>query len=188
MIDERIDDIANERFFQSSGATGLLFQANGGFRGDVARVYLLHGEPDAMDVLESRSFVNLMLWVYVNPENGNILYAFLFYQRGISTLGFSLFSQESYKLDSCGAVNEIMIFKNRGYISGGAQPCPEDIQEVFRALQTTSGRGGVLDGNMFAWALFNFSQDDSSLSQGEAPEPPKPALESAKLSKASVKG
>ncbi len=186
-IDDRIDDITNERFFSSSDTTGLLFRSNGGFQGDMAKVYLLYGEPDAMDLLEGRSFVNMMLWVYINPENGNILYAFLFYQKGNSVGQFFLFPQDSYKMDGCGAVNEIMIFKDYSYFGGGNQACPPNVEQVFQEIQLASGRGGVLDGYLFAWALFNFSQDGSLL-QGTALEPPKPASEIAKQSKARVAG
>lgn len=185
-IDERIDNIANEIFFGIPGIAGLLFRSNGGFRGDMAKVYLLHGEPDAMDILEGNSFVPLMLWVYFNPENGGILYAFLFYQR--NSMGtFLLFYQDAYKLDSCGAVNEIMAHKEYSYFGGGNQACPPNVEEIFRRLQMSSGKGGILDGYIFAWALFNFSQD-SSLTQGAALEPPKPASEIAKQSKARVTG
>src|SRR3989344_4144473 len=82
-IDELIDNIANEIFLNASdGVFGLSFRMNGGFRGDMAHVYLLHGEPDAMDTIEGQSFVDLMLWVYTDQQSGDILYAFLFYQRG----------------------------------------------------------------------------------------------------------
>lgn len=186
-IDERIDDIANERFFGTSVTTGLLFRSNRGFRGDMAKVYLLHGEPDAMDILEGRSFVDLMLWLYINPENGNILYAFLFYDKGGSGGTFYLFSQDIHKLDFCGAVNEITKNKDHGYFSGLGQACPTEVEQVYQKLQEASGKGGILEGYMFAWALFNFSQD-STLLQGSVLGPPKPASEIAKDSKSSVTG
>lgn len=186
-IDERIDDIANERFFGTSVTTGLLFRSNRGFRGDMAKVYLLHGEPDAMDILEGRSFVDLMLWLYINPENGNILYAFLFYDKGGSGGTFYLFSQDIHKLDFCGAVNEITKNKDHGYFSGLGQACPAEVEQVYQKLQEASGKGGILEGYMFAWALFNFSQD-STLLQGSVLGPPKPASEIAKDSKSSVTG
>ena len=185
-IDDRINDIANERFFNIAGMTGLLFRSNGGFRGDMAQVYLLYGEPDIMDMLEGRSFSNLMLWVYVNPENGNILYAFLFYQKG--SLGrYNLFPQDSYKMDMCGALYEVATLRMYSYPVGGMGRCPDDLYQVYEEIYRSIGKGGILDGNIFIWALFNFSQDGSFL-QGKALEPPKPASEIAKQSKARVTG
>jgi len=186
-IDERIDDIANERFFGTSVTTGLLFSSNRGFRGDMARVYLLHGEPDAIDVLEGRSFVDLMLWLYINPENGNILYAFLFYQKGSYSGEFYLFSQDTYQLDPCGAVNEVMESKDLDYFGASNQVCPPEVELTYREIQSSVGKGGILDGYVFSWALLNFSQDSSNL-QGAALGPPKPASEIAKDSKAGVTG
>lgn len=182
-IDQLIDDITNERFFSGSGLGGLLFRSNGGFRGDMAHVYMLHGEPDAMDMIDGQRFVNLMLWVYVDEQNGEILYAFLFYQRG-SSGAFQLFSQDAYKLDPCGAVNQIRTF---GEFSGRMGECPPDTEAIFQELYTATGKAGILDGYIFAWALFNFSQD-GSITQGEALQAPKPASELAKESKARVTG
>lgn len=185
-IDERIEDIANERLFSTPGTTGLLFHSNGGFRGDMANVYLLHGEPDAMDVIEGHSFVPLMLWIYVNPENGNILYAFLFYQKkGLGSFG--LFSQYSHQMDQCGALYEVAANRMYNYTGGGMQACPEDLYQVYNDIYRSSGKGGIIDGYIFAWALFNFSQDGSNL-QGEALSPPKQASEIAKQSNARVVG
>lgn len=186
-IDGYIDDIANERFLNTSGVFRFSFRTNGGFRGDMAQIYLLHGKPNAMDMIESQSqlFVPLMLWIYGNPENGRILYAFLFYQKG-SGGAFKLFSQDLYQMDQCGAINEIKTFREVN-LDRGNQGCPPDVDEVFRELQTSSGKGGSLDGYIFAWALFNFSQD-GSVTQRKALEPPKPASEIAKQSKAHVAG
>lgn len=185
-IDERIEDIISERFFQSSGTTGLLFRSNGGFRGDMAKVYLLHGEPDVMDMIEGHSFVNLMLWIYINPENGDILYAFLFYQKGGSG-SYHLFPQDSYQMDRCGAIYEVATLRNYTYFGGGRQNCPDDLYQVYDEIWRSTGRGGNLDGNIFIWALFNFSSDPS-LKQGETLQPPKPASEIAKQLKARVIG
>ncbi len=185
-IDDRIDDIASERFFGSAGATGLLFRSNGGFWGDLAKVYLLHGEPDAMDTIEGSSFVPLMLWIYSNPENGSILYAFLFYKKGGSG-SYSLFSQDAYKMDACRAIYEVATTRMYNYMNGGAQACSEDLYQVYNNIYQASGKAGILDGNVFAWSLFNFSQN-ASLLQGAALDPPKPAAEIAKQSKARVIG
>lgn len=186
-IDQLIDNIANEIFLNTPGGVfGLSFHANGGFRGDMAQVYLLHGEPDAMDTIEGNLFVDLMLWIYVDQQNGGVLYAFLFYQKG-SIGAYSLFSQDVYKLDPCGAINEIKKGPKEFIVGGGNQGCPPDVEQIFRDIQTASGRGGVLDGYIFAWALFNFSQDGSMM-QGRALGAPKPASEIAKESKSHVTG
>lgn len=184
-IDRLIDNIANEPFLSEPGVFGLSFRDNGGFRGDMAHVYLLHGQPDAMDTIEGGLFVPLMLWIYVDQQNGGVLYAFLFYQK--SDLGaFSLFSQDVYKLDSCGAINEIKKFKSVN--SGGVdQFCPPDVEKVFQEIQNVNGKGGILGGDIFSWALFNFSQD-GSITQGKALGVPKPASEIAKQSNARVIG
>lgn len=188
-IDQLIDNIADEPFFSAPGTTGLLFRSNGGFRGEMAQVYLLHGEPNAMDTLEGRSFVPLMLWVYINPENGGILYAFLFYQKGGGGGPFQLFSQDSYQMDWCGALYEVATLQVYNYsLAGGSrQSCPENLYQVYNDIYSSSGRGGVIDGYIFAWALFNFSMDPS-LKLGKALEPPKPASEIARQSKARVTG
>lgn len=183
-IDKLIDDIADERFLSTPGVFGLSFRTNGGFRGDMAQVYLLHGEPDAMDSIEGSRFVNLMLWVYADEQNGDILYAFLFYEKGGGTGAYSLFSQDSYKLDPCGAINQIRTF---GQFSGRMGECAPDTEDIFRELQNATGKGGILDGYIFAWSLFNFSQD-GSITQGAALDAPKPASELAKESRARVTG
>ena len=185
-IDDRIDDIVGERFFQSFKAIGLLFRSNGGFQGDMARVFLLHGEPDVMDTIEGHSFVPLMLWIYGNSENDRILYAFLFYQKSGSGV-FKLLSQDSYQMDPCGAIYEIATLRLYSNVGGSMQGCPDDLYRVLNEIRSASGRSGVLDGYMFAWALFNFSSDPS-LKMGEVFEPPKPASEIAKQSKARLIG
>lgn len=187
-IDQLIDNIANEPFFSASGTTGLLFRSNGGFRGDMAQVYLLHGEPDVMDTLEGdgHSFVPLMLWIYGDAQNGQIMYAFLFYQKGNGG-PFKLFPQDSYQLDHCGAIYEVATIRLYTYTGGGAQNCSEDLYQIYDDIYRTNGKGGNLDGYIFAWSLFNFSSDPGS-KFGEALEPPKSALETAKQSNARVTG
>lgn len=184
-IDQLIDSIASEPFFRVPGVFGLLFRTNGGFRGDMAKVYLLHGVPDAVDTVEGNSFVDLMLWVYVNENSGNIRYAFLFYQRnGIGAL--SLFSQDAYQINPCGAISEIKKFKE-SHADNGNQACPSDAEQILWELQGANSKGGMIDGRIFVWSLFNFSQD-GSITQGKALQPPKPASEIAKQSKARIVG
>lgn len=187
-IDQRIDNISEEIFFSTFGAIVPPFRSNGGFRGDMAKVYLLHGEPDAIDTIESTNnlFVPLMLWNYGSPESGRVS-AFLFYQKGGSG-SFQLFNQDSYQMDRCGALYEIATLRSYTYFSGGGQACPEDLYEIYNEITYRSnGKGGNIEGYIFAWALFNFSSDPS-LKQGEALQPPKPASEVAKKSKSRVVG
>src|SRR3989344_1825168 len=141
-IDGLIDQIDSEPFFSGSGLSGLTFRSNGGFRGDMAWVYLLHGEPNAMDMLSGNRFVDLMLWVYLDESNGRVLYAFLFYQKG----GFGeyhLFSQESYRMDFCGAINEISKFKQYSLEMG--RQCPE-AEAVLREIFYANGKAGLING------------------------------------------
>jgi len=152
----------------------------------MAHVYLLHGEPDVVDLIEGGSFVPMMLWVYINPENGRLLYAFMFYQKGGSG-EFTLFYQDSYKMDQCGAIYEVATVRSYNYNGGGGQNCPSDLYDVYGEIARSTGKNGFLDGNMFAWALFNFSSN-SDLKLEVALDPPKPASEIAVKSKARVVG
>ena len=127
-----------------------------------------------------------MLWVYLSPEDGDILYAFLFYQRG-SSGSFLLFPQDSYQMDRCGAIYQVATPRMYNYIGGGSQVCPDDLYEIYNEIARSSGRGGILDGQHFTWALFNFS-NNPRLKLEKALEPPKPASEIAKKSGARVVG
>lgn len=184
--DQLIDNISAEIFFDEVDTLGLLFSTNGGFRGDMARVYLLHGDPNLTGILKGNTFVNLMLWIYLDENNGNIRYAFLFYKQTNSIGTFSLFPQDLYKMDSCGAINEISVFKDYSYVGVSNRACSPSMEGVVFELQNATS-SGLLNGYYFVWALFNFSQNGSIL-QGEALRPPKPASEVAKSSIASVAG
>lgn len=188
-IDQLIDNITDEPFFGALGTIGLLFRTNGGFWGDMAHVYLLHGEPDVMDTIEGHSFVPLMLWIYLDPADGDILYAFLFYQKSGGGGSFKLFSQDLYQIDQCGALYEVATLRTYNYslVGRGRQNCPEDLYQVYDEIWRSSGKGGILDGTIFAWSLFNFSMDPG-LKLGKALEPPKPASEIARQSKARIVG
>jgi hypothetical protein len=73
------------------------------------------------------------------------------------------------------------------YNYNGGSNCSEDLYEVYNNIYRATGRVGILDGNVFAWALFNFS-NDSSLKQAVTLDPPKSASETAKQSGARVIG
>lgn len=85
LLEKRTIDIENETLFQNFGTASFSFKSNGDFRGDAARVYMLHGPPDYAETLNHGiTYVNLMLWIYLD-ERGNYKYRFLFYHKnGIS--------------------------------------------------------------------------------------------------------
>src|SRR3989344_9006229 len=53
VIDERINYIANESFLGDVATRGVFFRNNGGFRGDMAWGFFIHGEPDVLSVMGS---------------------------------------------------------------------------------------------------------------------------------------
>ncbi len=186
LIDERINNIAQEIFFSSPETPSLLFGHNGGFRGDMAWVYLLHGSPGEENIPGFRSvmsenamFTDLMLWLYMDQENQNIRFAFLFYQKGVGV--YQLFPQDNYKMDICGAVNEIMKFRSMGY-----RGCTDEINVAFQQLQGESASDGT-PGYLYSWALTNFSSNPEIL-QRRALDPPPSVSEIAKKSNSRVVG
>ncbi len=168
MVDERIDDIAEERYFSHPDTMGLLFRSNDGYHGAMAKVYLLHGNPDAISVMpQSNYFSDMMLWLYMDKERGSIRFAFLFYRRR-NLGGYMLLNQDSYRMDPCQAVNEVMLMP-----TFSLQGCTEEILNALNQLQIAQTSDNT-PGYVFAWALSNFSQDPSIM-QGQALEPPLPA-------------
>ncbi len=175
-IDERLDEIANDRF---ASIPGLGFGINGGFRGDMAKAYMLYGAPSDLSVISGeRLFVDLMLWTYADSEDGGTAYAFLFYQPSGSG-SLKLFPTELYRSNLCGAVNEILRSKRQDYSSffGGGQ-CPREVDAAYRQLVTTIPRTGNAPSGAFIWALQNVSRD-TFLTQAQALGPPLPASEVA---------
>lgn len=176
-IDERLNEIANDRF---SSIPGLGFSTNGGFRGDMSRVYQLYGAPSDLSIISGESlFVDLMLWTYTDSVDGGIAYAFLFYQP-FSIGSLKLFPTELYRTNPCGAMNEILRSKRQDYSSffGGGQ-CPREVEAAYRQLMVTIPRVGNQDGNVFLWALQHVSRD-ISMTQSQALAPPLPASEVAR--------
>ena len=170
-IDERLDEIANDRF---ASIPGLGFGINGGFRGDMAKAYMLYGAPSDLSVISGeRLFVDLMLWTYADSEDGGTAYAFLFYQPSGSG-SLKLFPTELYRSNLCGAVNEILRSKRQDYSSffGGGQ-CPREVDAAYRQLVTTIPRTGNAPSGAFIWALQNVSRD-TFLTQAQALGPPLP--------------
>jgi GWxTD domain-containing protein len=83
IIDQRISDIKNEIFFTDIDTPGTSFKRNGGLRGEMARVYLLHGAPSFKDRLPENHTSNrseLIVWYYIDVQ-GRHLFRFLFYEK-----------------------------------------------------------------------------------------------------------
>src|SRR3989344_5072604 len=81
LIDSRIENIKKEIFARDLSTPGLRFEGNGGLSGDLARVYLLHGEPHYKEVLLQNQFhVDLLVWYYFDLD-GKPLFRFLFYNK-----------------------------------------------------------------------------------------------------------
>jgi GWxTD domain-containing protein len=183
LVDDRIADITDEWFFSNTDIPGLLFRSNGGFFGDMSRVFQVHGPPHVMGALEGQRFVNLMLWIYLDPGNGRVRYAFLFYER-MGGSEYRLFPQDQYKMDPCGAIVEVMQFKPVGYTYG---MCPEEAQMTYQEIARAIPRTGNLGSYIFIWAMQNVSEDPSE-HQGTALEAPVAASVSARKSGARVAG
>lgn len=182
-IDQRIEDMAQERFFTTPEAPGLTFRNNGGYYGDLARVFLLHGPPAAMSTVEGSHFVPLMLWLYADPSDGGILYAFMFYQS-ISGPPYRLFEQDTYAMNPCAAINEIS--SRRMMVGMQSYACTTETTIVYRDLVQSIPTGN-LNGYLFAWALVNFSRDPS-IRLGEALSAPEPVAHIARRSTSRVIG
>ncbi len=185
VVDERIDDIAGDVFFKSVESAGLSFTNNGGLHGDMAKVYLLHGAPTLRSVWDNPpSAVDLMLWVYMDKDTGNLRYAFLFYKQGGGG-AFKLFPQDRFAMESqeylCMAVNEIMVVHAVAVVG-----CTQEAMNVLRQLYMGQANDGT-PGYYYIWALQHFSAN-MNFHQGEALLPPLPASEEVKRAPSRVAG
>lgn len=158
-VDSRLEDITNNISMDESGLPNTCFGRNGGSNGEMARVYLLYGEPGFKKFLRGRSFVELLLWVY-NDEDGYEKYRFLFYRKGNSGY-FRLFRDQEF-LTKQVVVKELANWEN-SFIDGRFQ-ADEIVQEI--RLQ---------GGEIFIRALLEFS-DDSAVKLEEAIESPAPEV------------
>ena len=152
MTDKRISDIENEALFQKSGTTGFSFKNSGDFKGEAAKVYMLHGPPDYAETLEhGKTYVDLMLWVYAD-ENGNHKYRFLFYQKN----GFGTYVLFRPSFDIWYGLQEI-----------NKNPTITHPDEVYYELE----RDGKY---IFLYSMVYFS-DNLSMNVDKALQPPRPA-------------
>ena len=159
-----VSNIKNEVLFNGIGTTGFMFKNNGDFKGDAAKVYILHGPPDYAEISEHGiNYENLMLWIYLG-ERGEHKYRFLFYHKN----GFGNF----------------VLLRPNFYLEYGLQqinknPAFTHPLEVYNELE----RNGK---SIFLYSMVNFS--DTGISLDEAMRPPKPASEIAKTLSPKIMG
>jgi GWxTD domain-containing protein len=159
-LDDRIADIESEILVTVPFLGNTTFGSNGGYRGEMAQVYLIHGLPDYTAFLEEGSYhVSLMLWLYVNPENGRHKYRFLFYED-YSMPPFSLLRFQNGALTLGMTIAEISRMPT---IGAQWTPIHDAIVREIRYSQ---------DGMLFLAALFEFS-DYSNMNVSKALKPPK---------------
>ncbi len=170
-IDKRIGQIQRRLRVMSQGEIVFQFTPNYGLKSDPARVYLLHGTPYYARKISGRTFVDLMLWLYVD-ESGNEKYRFLFYQRhGIGN--FLVFRNHDPQL--AWALSEISIHPamRNNFMTNDLFRIYEELRQLF-AYE-------------FIRALASFS-DVSNVNLDKALGPPPIAAELAKDSGFKVKG
>lgn len=83
LIDSRLRDIQNEIFAMDLDIPGTRFNINGGLKGDLAHVFLLHGAPlkgYKFKLSEGIYHVELVAWYYLDYQ-GRHLMRFLFYDN-----------------------------------------------------------------------------------------------------------
>lgn len=165
-MEQRAQFIEKDGLFQNSSTPGVTFRTNGGFFGDMAKVYMLHGMPDYMEVLNNgRTFVDLMVWVYLDKERPERhQYRFLFYQKN-DIASYQLFRP---MFDMILGLQEINKY-----------PQSTHPLEVYDELEQKAGW-------IFLTSLVYFSDNDIRLD--EALRPPKPAKEIAKETAPNIQG
>lgn len=156
-VDSRLKDIASDVSMDESNLPNACFSRNGGLNGEMAKVYLLYGEPNFKKFLRGRSFVELLLWVY-NDEDGHEQYRFLFYRQKNSGY-FRLFRDQEFLTKQI-VIKELANWEY-AFVDGRFQ-ADEIVQEI--RLQ---------GGDIFIRALLGFS-DDSTVKLDEAIKPPTP--------------
>ncbi len=174
-IDKRIADIKEDVIGKNFENPEIIqFSHNGGMKGDLARVYLLHGTPDYAGFLSGRTFVTLMLWIYID-EAGHDKYRFLFYQKG-GVANFILFKRQDPHFLM--ALAEISSRVGPGYQGLYLSPELLEIANEIMGLDRT--------GEFFiSLAEFSYNSDvriDAAL------QPPKSALITARENKSMVLG
>ncbi len=170
-VDSRLKDIADDISMDESGLPNACFGRNGELNGEMAKVYLLYGEPGFKKFLRGQSFVELLLWVY-NDEDGREQYRFLFYRQKNSGY-FRLFRDQEFLTKQI-VVKELANWENafRG-----------DSFQADSIMQDIRLQGG----DIFIRALLGFS-DDSATKLDEAIKPPTPETILAMYKRETVSG
>jgi len=129
LIDSRIENIKKEIFARDLSTPGLRFEGNGGLSSDLARVYLLHGEPHYKEVLLQNQFhVDLMVWYYFDLD-GKPLFRFLFYNKyGL----YRLFKDYGVTIDIDYLVDPS--FSPLREISINISPTAQDLYDLWESL------------------------------------------------------
>ncbi|HEY4521765.1 MAG TPA: GWxTD domain-containing protein [Candidatus Paceibacterota bacterium] len=153
LLEKRVEDIEKEVLFQNMDTAGFAFKASDGFKGDPAKIYMLHGAPDFTKKIEGHTFVNLMVWIY-GDENGKHRYRFLFYQK--NSIQYVIFWPQW-----------------NGWIA------IEEISKDFVELDAVYEELIQNEGEIFLISMISFS-DNSNITPDKALKPPKPASEIAK--------
>jgi GWxTD domain-containing protein len=161
ILERRVSDIKNEEIAKGFQTSLVRFENNGGWNGDMAQVYLLHGAPTAREKITGRTFVDLMLWIYAD-ERGRHEYRFLFYNDGDFgefKLLFPFFSIEQ-------ALEKISKFP--------LVPLGQGSPNYYAALADIYDEI-VIRGNGYIYPLAMTEFSDYGTAIAEALEPPTPA-------------
>ena len=185
LVDARIGDIKNEVLFRDLQAPGVRFDRNGGLTGDLARVYLLHGEPSYKEKLsDNRYHVELMVWYYVDQDHKH-LFRFLFYDKYGS---YRLFKNYSTILDFNYWIDPLS--SPLRDISVDIVPTVQNLYDLWNSLLY------IEDARAFVTALIEFSEytGDIVIEGGDgkkkfgALDPPDPAALTAERYKPRILG
>ena len=177
LIDSRIRDIQNEIFAADTDIPQTLFSRNGGLRGDMAHVYLLHGAPNYKDKMSGdTTHVDLMVWYYMDVNDGTLM-AFLFYEKFDR---FKIFmNQEGAALDIQLVLKEIS--------RSGAFTSDEDYQRLWEKLLSKDPERAFVRA-MFSFSDYTHLDKDTRWTVDKALEAPEPAALTAKRFKPVILG
>lgn len=170
-IDKRMGQVDRDIIIRSKEGESVRFSKAGGRRGDLAKIWILYGVPAYLDITSGREYVDLMVWVYLDDQNREMM-RFLFYDR--NQIGqFGLF--ENQGRDLVWALSSIS--KSIGQFDR-VNPA-SNVEEIYRELRMNS----LLH---FIRALAEFSE--TGLRLGKALQPPVAASIVAKESGFSIIG
>jgi len=175
LIDSRLEDIKREIFVNDIETPGLRFASSGGFRGDLAHVYLFYGAPHfKAKLLQNKYHVEMVVWYYFDEE-GKHLFRFLFYNRDryrVFKNYIPILSYE-YLLDP--------VTSPLKDISLSLVPTPQDLSELWTDLLYDK------EARPFVLALMEFSYY-TDVTIDEALAPPDPAALTAGKYKPQIVG